>query len=125
MKNIFKTVLFAAATLAATQTYAQTHKDTTLGQKIDNTANKVGSATSKTANKVGSATSKTAKKVGKKTSELAGKGAAAVVDKKFDGKAGPNGELIYINNKSQYYYVNKAGHRVYLTKAELIDKPSN
>lgn len=114
MKNIFKTVLFAAATLAATQTYAQTHRDSTLGQKID-----------KTANKVGKATSKTAKKVGKKTSELAAKGAAAVVDKKFDGKAGPNGEIVYINNKAKYYYVNKAGHRVYLTKAELMEKPSN
>lgn len=114
MKNAMKMALLAAALMIAGEGYAQTKKDTTLGQKID-----------KTADKVGTATSKAAKSVGKKTSELAAKGAAAVVDKKYAGKQGPNGEIIYINEKSQYYYVNKSGKRVFLTKAELRDKPVN
>lgn len=65
---------------------------------------------------------KDAKAVGHKTSEVAAKGAAAVVDKKYDGKAGPHGENIYINKHSHYYYVNKLGHRVYLKKSQLRNK---
>ena len=63
-----------------------------------------------------------AKKVGHKTSEITAKGAAAVVDKKYEGKAGPHGETIYINKYSHYYYVNKLGHRIYLKKSELRNK---
>ena len=109
MKHKFKAVLFAASLFAAGQAYAQTtHRDTTVGQKIDKTANKVGKATSKTAKKVGNTTATTAKKVGnatadaakdvgKKTSEVAAKGAAAVVDKRYDGVVSPTGETVYIN----------------------------
>ncbi len=65
---------------------------------------------------------KDAQAVGHKTSEVAAKGAAAVVDKKYEGKAGPDGQTIYINKHSHYYYVNKLGHRVYLKKSQLRDK---
>lgn len=113
MKNMFKVALFAASLYAAGQAHAQTtHKDSTLGHKIG-----------KTAKKVGNETSETATKVGHKTSEVAAKGAAAVVDKKYEGKVAPNGETVYINDHSQYYYVNKKGHRVYLKKSELVNKP--
>lgn len=98
MKTLFKSAMFAAALFVAAQTQAKTMvRDTT----------KVGTA---------------AKKVGHKTSELAAKGAAAIVDKKYEGKCGPHGETIYINEYSHYYYVNKKGHRVYLKKSELMDK---
>jgi hypothetical protein len=96
MKNLFKVALFSAALFTAGQSYAQT-----TGQKMDNTA----------------------KKVGHKTSEIAAKGASDVVDKKYAGKAGPGGQTIYINKNSHYYYVNKLGHRVYLKRSELRDKP--
>ncbi|QKJ32403.1 hypothetical protein HQ865_22445 [Mucilaginibacter mali] len=123
MKNVFRTVMFAASLFAAGQTHAQTHQDSTLGHKINKTAKKVGNATATTAKKVGNTTAATAKKVANKTSELAAKGDAAVIDQKMDGKVAPNGETVYINNKAQYYYVNKKGHRVYLKKSQLIDKP--
>ena len=101
MKTVFKTVLFAAALFATAQSKASTiHRDTTLGHKIGNTA----------------------KKVGHKTSNVAANTASHVVDKKYDGKCGPNGETVYINKYSHYYYVNKTGHRVYLKKSELMDK---
>ncbi|MEO8884817.1 MAG: hypothetical protein ABI367_02070 [Mucilaginibacter sp.] len=122
MKNLMKVALLATGLFAAAQTQAQTHRDTTLGQKIDKTTKKVGHATTKTAKKVGNETAEAATAVGHKTSELAAKGAAAVVDKKYDGKAGPHNENIYIDSKSRYYYVNKSGHRVYVTKAELKTK---
>jgi hypothetical protein len=63
---------------------------------------------------VGHQIGKTAKNVGHKTSEVAAKGA----------HTGPGGQSIYINSHSQYYYVNKTGHRVYLKKSELKYKPS-
>ena len=101
MKTIFKTALFAAALFTAAQTQAKTmHRDTTLGKKIDNTA----------------------KKVGHKTANVAANTASHVVDKKYEGKCGPNGETVYINEHSHYYYINKKGHRVYLKKSELMDK---
>lgn len=133
MKNLIKVALVATGIFAAAQTQAQT-RDTTLGQKIDKTATKVGKATAKTAKKVGKATATAAKdvgnatakgvtKAGNKTAELAAKGAAAVDDRKYKGKAGPNNENIYIDGKtSRYYYVDKTGHRVYVTQAELKTK---
>ena len=123
MKHLFKTALFATSLFVASQGYAQTHKDTTVGQKIGTTAKKVGHATSSAAKDVGHATSKTATKVGHKTSEIASKGAAGVVDKKYDGKVAPGGQTIYIDKNSYYYYVNKKGRHVYVPKAELVDKP--
>jgi hypothetical protein len=101
MKNLFKAALFSAAVLFAAQGMAGTIKrDTTLGKKIGNTA----------------------KKVGHKTSNVAANTASHVVDKKYEGKCGPNGETVYINENSHYYYINKKGHRVYLKKSELMDK---
>ena len=65
---------------------------------------------------------KAAQKVGNKTAELASKGKSAVIDKVYKGKQGPAGETIYINNKSQYYSVDKKGHKHFFTESELKDK---
>ena len=87
-------------------------KDTTnLGQDIK----EVGKET-------GKVVKKGAQDVGNKTAELASKGKAGVVDKKYDGKVGPNGETIYINDKAKFYWIDKKGHRHYVTEAELKDK---
>ena len=133
MKHLFKTALFAASLFAASHAYAQT-QDTTVGQKVGTTAKKVGKATATAAKDVGHttataakdvghATATTAKKVGHKTSEIASKGASAIVDKKYEGKVGPGGQTIYIDKNSAYYYVDTKGHRIYVPKAELVDKP--
>lgn len=113
MKNLFRIAIFAAGSFMMSPVIAQTHKDSTLGHKIN-----------KTAKDVGHKTSVTAKKVGHKTSEIAAKGASAVVDKKFEGKVAPGGQTIYIDKNSYYYYINKKGHRVYVKKSALIDKPA-
>lgn len=65
---------------------------------------------------------KTAKKVGNKTAEIAAKGAAEVVDQVYKGKVGPQGQTIYIDNESKYYYINKKGKKVYVSKSRLKDK---
>lgn len=111
MKNMFKVALFAASLFAVGQAQAQTKKES-LGHKIGNTAKDVGHATAKTATKVGH-----------KTSEIAAKGDAKVVDKKQDNWVARNGESVYLNDKAQYYYVNKKGHRVYVKKSSLVAKP--
>jgi hypothetical protein len=103
MKNVIKVALVAAGIFAFANSNAQTHKDSTLGHKIGTTA----------------------KKVGHKTAHVAASGAAAVTDKRYHGKMGPDGQTIYINKNSHYFYVNKKGHRVYLKKSQLLDKPKD
>jgi len=100
MKNILKVALVAAGIFSFAQSHAQTHKDSTVGHKI----------------------SKTAVKVGDKTSQIAATGASDVVDKKYEGKCGPDGQTVFINKYSHYYYINSKGHRVYLKKSQLMDK---
>jgi hypothetical protein len=107
MKKVIGAVLFAAALLVAGQVHAQSKDTTSFKTKVHKTTKQVGDA---------------ATKIGHKTSELAVKGASAVVDKQYKGKCGPNGETVYINSHSQYYYVDTKGHKVYLKESELKDK---
>lgn len=93
--------LFAAANVHAQET-------TTAGEDIKSAAAKSGKAVKKTA-----------KKVGNKTAEVASKGKAAVVDKKYAGKQGPDGQTIYIDGQSKYYYIDKKGHKQYLSESQL------
>lgn len=60
--------------------------------------------------------------VGHKTAELASKGAAQITDKIYDGKVGPEGQTIYIDKNSKYFYIDGKGKRVFLKKSELRDK---
>jgi len=107
MKKVIGAALFAAALFVAGQVHAQSKDTTSFKTKVHKTTKQVGDA---------------ATKIGHKTSELAVKGASAVVDKQYKGKCGPNGETIYINSHSQYYYVDTKGHKVYLKESELKDK---
>lgn len=101
MKNIIKVALVAGGMLSFSYSHAQTtEKDTGLGHKIGHVA----------------------KKVGHKAAELGAKGDAAITDKRYEGKQGPHGQTIYIDENSHYYYVNKRGHRVFLKKTQLRDK---
>lgn len=63
-----------------------------------------------------------ATKAGNKTAEIASKGKSAVVDLIYKDKVGPNGETIYIDHSSKYYYIDKKGKKVYVSKARLKDK---
>jgi protein involved in sex pheromone biosynthesis len=65
---------------------------------------------------------KDAKKVGNKTAEVASKGKAKVTDEVYKDKVGPDGQTVYIDNHSKYYWVDKKGHRHYATDAELKAK---
>lgn len=97
-------------------------EDKTLGQEIKQDAKATGNFLKKGAKATGHAVKKGAKAVGKKTSEVASKGHSEVVDKTYDGKMGPNGEKVFINDKSEYYWVDKKGHRHYVKESELKEK---
>jgi len=66
-----------------------------------------------------------AEKVGNKTAEVASKGKSKVVDKTYKDKEGPNGETIYIDKHDKCYWVDKKGHKEYISKKELRDKPKH
>ena len=99
MKNIVKASLLAAGLFVAVQVNAQS-----VGRDLKNAGKDIGHA---------------GKTVGHKTAHIASKGTAAVVDKKYKGHYGPGGEDIYIDKHSKYFYVNKKGHHVYISKARL------
>ena len=75
-----------------------------------------------TTKKVENAVTSSAKKVGNKTAEVSSKGKSKTIDKTYKDKVGPNGETIYIDKHSKYYWVDKKGHKVYVSKDELKDK---
>lgn len=66
---------------------------------------------------------KAADKAGDKISEAAAKAEAEITDQTFEGKMGPQGQKIYIDKYDKYYYVNDDGHKVYISKSELKEKP--
>jgi hypothetical protein len=74
------------------------------------------------AKKAGYQMKKGAKKVGNKTAEVASKGKAKVTDEVHKDKVGPNGEVIYIDNHSRYYWVEKQGKRHYVAAEALKNK---
>ena len=91
---------------------------TACAQDSTNTGQKVKKAVKKTGKAIG----KGAKKVGNKTAELVSKGSSEVVDKTYDGKTGPDGQKIFITDKSAYYWVDEKGKRHYVKEGELKDK---
>jgi len=101
MKNLIKIAICLAIIGFTENSYAQKNRDTIkVEQGIKNAADTVAN----------------------KTSEIAAKGAAKITDKTYKDKVGPNGQTIYIDNQSKYYYINKKGHKVFVTKAQLKNK---
>lgn len=106
MKKVFVIMFALIFSVAQAQ-----EKDQTVGQKIKQGAKTTGHSVKKGATAAGN-----------KTAEIASKGKSKIVDKVYEGKEGPNGETIYINSKSKYYWVDKKGHRHYVVETELKDK---
>lgn len=109
MKKVLLTGLVAGCLSLFTSTL-RAQNSTTAGEDIKNAAKKTGKAIAKDA-----------KKVANKTAELASKGKAGVVDKVYDGKEGPDGQKIYINKDSKYYWIDKKGHRHFIAEDQLKD----
>ncbi|MFD2148010.1 hypothetical protein [Mucilaginibacter antarcticus] len=119
MKNILKIALVTGGMLAAMQGPAWAQENKPVGKQITEAGKDVGNATATAAKDVGKTTAKGAKAVGKKTSQLASKGAAAVTDKRYNGHWAQTGELVYIDEYNRYFYVDKKGHRQFITKVQM------
>ena len=74
------------------------------------------------AKKAGKGVKNGAKAVGTKSAEVGSKSKAKVTDQVYKTKIGPNGETIYIDNRNQYYWIDKKGHKHYLPYGQLKDK---
>jgi hypothetical protein len=61
--------------------------------------------------------------LGDDISEAAGNVGAEIKDKPYVDKVGPNGERIYMDKHSKYYYINNEGEKVFITKAQMKDNP--
>ena len=116
MKKIFAMAVLAAVLGFASPCFGQ---DTT---HHDGTVKKVEKGIGKGAKKAGKGVKKGAKKVGNETAELATKGKAKVTDKKSDEWVGPEGQTIYVDDGSKYYWINEKGGRVFVTREQLKSK---
>jgi hypothetical protein len=63
-----------------------------------------------------------AKKVGNKSAELGSKAKSKVVDKTYADKVGPDGQTVYIDKHSKYYWIDDKGHKKYVSKSQLKNK---
>ena len=61
-------------------------------------------------------------KLGTKSVELSSKGYHSVKDEKLNNKVGPDGQTVYMSGIEQYYYIDKKGRKIYISKYELKDK---
>ncbi|HEU0112583.1 MAG TPA: hypothetical protein VFQ73_17030 [Flavisolibacter sp.] len=75
-----------------------------------------------TVKRVGKKIKKGAKKAGNKTAELATKGKGKLTDKTSEEWVGPDGQIIYIDDDSKYYWVDEKGARRWVTKNQLKPK---
>lgn len=109
LKRLSITALVALGLTVANKVAAQ--DSTTVGQDLKSASKKTGKSIKKTANKVGN-----------KTAEIASKAKSEVVDKTYEGKQGPDGQRIFIDGNSKYYYVDSKGHKQYVAEGKLKDK---
>lgn len=98
MKTFVKIAFFIAAISFSTTSCS--HKTRHVGQDIKSVADTVGN----------------------KTAEIASKGAARVTDKVYANKVGPQGQTIYIDKNSKYFYIDSKGRRVFVKESALKDK---
>jgi F0F1-type ATP synthase membrane subunit b/b' len=77
-------------------------------RKLDNTGDKMERETDKVENEL---------------SEAAGNVGAEIKDKPYVDKVGPDGQRIYMDKHSKYYYIDEKGNKVYITKMQMKDNP--
>ncbi len=82
--------------------------DKSVGQKIETGAKKTGHAVKKGG-----------KALGHKSAEVASKSKSKVVHTKYKDKVGPNGQTIYIDKHSKYYWIDNKGRRHYISANAL------
>ena len=108
MKKLLKIVMCVAAVSFYGNSYAQQRDSSTFKRDVKEVKEGIKDVADTVANK---------------TAEIASKGYAEVTDKVFKDKVGPDGQTIYIDEHSKYYYIDNGGKKVFVTNAELKDNP--
>lgn len=90
---------------------------------VERSAEETGDDLEEGAEKTESDLERAAEATGDAIAETAAKGAAEITDKRHDTKVGPDGQTIYVENETRYYYVNDQGKRVFVSEWQLKDKP--
>ena len=116
MKKTIGIAVMAGFLSLASTSFAQ---DST---KDEGALRKVGHGIEKGGKKVGKGVKKGASKAGNETAELATKGKAKLTDKKSDEWVGPEGQTIYIDDGSKYYWINEKGGREFISQEQLRPK---
>lgn len=91
-------------------------------QDTTSTVKKVGHGIKNGAKKAWQGTKKGAKAVGNETAELATKGKSEITDKTAEGYEGPQGQKVYVDDGSKYYYVSEKGKRIFVDQSKLKKK---
>ena len=117
MKKVFGIALLAAFIGIASPSNAQ---ETT--EKKDGIIKKTGKTIKKGTKKAWHGTKKGAKAVGNETAELATKGKGEITDKTAAEWVGPNGQTIYVDDASKYYWVSEKGKKMFVAKDQLKAK---
>src|SRR6185312_15876128 len=89
---------------------------------VSATAQNVKTDVKRDATAVKNETKKDAKKIANKTAETSSKAKSKITDKTYSDKVGRNGQTIYIDKHDKYYWVDKKGHKNYVTEADLKNK---
>ncbi|HZH96641.1 MAG TPA: hypothetical protein VEY06_12180 [Flavisolibacter sp.] len=110
MKKIFGLAAISLLVAVSSPAFAQT------------TVEKAGHGVKSGAKKAGKGIKKGAKAAANETAELATKGKSKITDKKSDEWVGPNGQAIYIDDGSKYFWINERGGREFVTKDKLKAK---
>ena len=95
------------------------------GDEVKEDAREAGDEVSEEANEAANEVERDAQSAGDKVSEGVNDAAATIKDEKVEGKVGPGEETVYFDDDEKYYYVNDKGDKVYITKAQLKDKPKD
>jgi len=109
-----KFMLFAACVLIVTTPF------TSSAQDDRNTTQEVKQGVKK----AGKSVKKGVKKGAHEVAEQASEAKSDILYTEAENKMGPNGEDIFIDKNSRYYYVNDKGHNVYVPASELRNRPA-
>lgn len=63
-----------------------------------------------------------AKTVGNKAAEVGSKAKSRITDKVYADKTGPDGQTIYIDKHSKYYWIDDKGRKKYIARNLLKNK---
>jgi gas vesicle protein len=92
------------------------------GQELNDSAENVEDNVERGADRIGNEIESTSEEAADEVSETTRNTASGVADQVVKDMEGPEGQKIYMDNQSKYYYVNDEGKKVIIAKDQLKSK---